>query len=497
MESWNHIINTALLGTEKKALRKEDLDAALAGSFDAVAQRGGDKEEAFLQTAALVYNYRQCGFLPLKKEASLPLAEAEEKRYASAVAHAVLKDLMEAGSTSLLQFWMKQCADRACIVDPGFIPPLFSAAVKEGFLQPLATAVCGKRGEWLAAFNKDWQWGEAGSGEERWQTGSPAQRKSVLAQTRQTDPATARGLLQQTWPQESAAAKAELLEEMLANLSDEDLPWLEEVAAEKSTKVKAVAERLLGLLPSSTLAQRYQDAARQSIRLIVSKGILGIGAKTSLEVQPSAEAKAIFKTGVEEEKEGKISEDGFVLKQLVGGVPPRFWEDHFSPDRKKLIALFAAEEKYGPFTAALVKAALRFKDLAWLRDVLAADGETFYEDALEVLPQAEAEEYALRFVTDEKVAGQVLRQIAVFTGEWSLPFAKAVLRFTAANPYQYHKGFYNHTAAVLPVPVVAELERCTPKEEHLRHMWSNLSEHITKLLTLKLQTLKAFNGNEP
>lgn len=493
MESWNHIINTALLGTDKKALRKEDMDAAIAEVFDLITQGGGGKEETFLQTAALVYNYRQCGFVPLKKEALLPLAEAEEKAYASTHAHAVLKDVMAAGSASLLLFWMKQCADKACIVAPEFIPPLFATAVKEKYLQPLATAVCGRRGEWLAGFNKDWQWGEAADEEERWQTGSLAQRKSVLAQTRKTDPATARGLLQQTWPQESAAAKAELLEEMLANLSDEDLPWLEEVAAEKSTKVKAVAEKLLSVLPSSNLSQRYEAAVKQSIRLTVSKGILGIGAKTSLEIKLSAEAKEIFKSGVEDEKDKKVSEEGFILKQLVGRVPPRFWEEQFSMERKKIIALFAAEEKYGPYTTALVKAAVRFKDLDWLRAVLAADTETFHEDVLAVLPQEEAEGYALRFMDDEKAAGQVLQHTTAFAAEWSLPFAKAVLRFTATNPYQYHKGFYSNTAAVLPVPVVAELEKCTPKEEHLRQQWSNLSEHIAKLLALKLQTLKAFH----
>lgn len=356
----------------------------------------------------------------------------------------------------------------------------------------MATAVCGRRGEWLAGFNKEWQWGEAGSEKERWQTGSLPQRKSVLAQIRKTSPATAREMLQQTWPQEAAAAKAELLEEMHTNLSDEDLPWLQEVATEKSTKVKAVAEKLLGALPSSTLVQRYQAAVKQSIRLVSSKGIPAIGAKTSLEVKLSGEARDIFKASAEEEKDKKVSEEGFILKQLIGRVPPRFWEDHFSVDRKKVIALFAAEEKYSPYTAALAKAAIRFQDLDWLRDVLATD-ETFHEAALEVLPQGEAEGYALRFMTDEKAAGQVLQQIDVFTGEWSLAFAKAVTRFTAANPYQYHKGFYNNAAAALPVLLVAELEKCTPKEEHLRTMWSNLSEHITQLLTLKLQTLKAFN----
>lgn len=494
MESWNDIVNTALLGTEKGTLRTEEADAAFAQPLETIAQKATDKEDIFLQTSALLYNYRQCGFVPSKKESlSLPVAEAEEKGYASPFAHAVLKDVVDGGSASLLRLWLEQCSGRSQIVGPDFLPVLLAAGVKTKSLQTAVKSVYGKRGEWLTQFNEEWKWGEAASDEERWQTGTLAQRKAVLAQIRSTAPAQAREWLQQTWPQEAAAAKAALLEEMFVNTSDEDLSWLEEVAKEKSKTVAAAAERLLGLLPSSTAVQRYQRVLAHAIGVTASKGLLGIGGKTSLNVKLSDEAREVFKAGAEEERDKKISEEGFILKQLIGRVPPRFWEGHFSLDRKKIIALFAAEEKYGPFTAALAKAAVRFRDIEWLRDLLATDNENFHDVALGALPQAEAEAYALRFVTDEKAAEAVLRHIGVFEDEWSLPFAKAVLRLTAKSPYHFHSAFYNNIARLLPVPVIAELEKCTPKEEHLRNMWSNLSDHITKLLTLKLQTLKAFN----
>ena len=189
----------------------------------------------------------------------------------------------------------------------------------------------------------------------------------------------------------------------------------------------------------------------------------------------------------------KISDDIFVLQQLIAAVPPHFWEAHFALDKRKIIELFSKEPKHKPFIAALGKAAARFKDIDWLREVMAADAGLLYFDALPLLPQKEAETYALKFFDDENDARNIVQSIAVFTEEWSLPFAKAVLRFTAKSPYQYHSGFYNNIVHLLPVPIVAELEKFIPKEEHLRHLWSNLSEHIAKLLTLKLQTLKAFN----
>ena len=68
MESWNQIIHTALLGTDKKQLKKEELPEELAESFELVKQFNSDREDSFLQSAALLYNFRQCGVSPLHKE---------------------------------------------------------------------------------------------------------------------------------------------------------------------------------------------------------------------------------------------------------------------------------------------------------------------------------------------------------------------------------------------------------------------------------------------
>ena len=58
MESWNHIVNTILLGTDKKVVRREELDSEFAEQFTIITDRVASKEEAFLHTAALVFNFR-------------------------------------------------------------------------------------------------------------------------------------------------------------------------------------------------------------------------------------------------------------------------------------------------------------------------------------------------------------------------------------------------------------------------------------------------------
>ena len=74
---------------------------------------------------------------------------------------------------------------------------------------------------------------------------------------RKTAATTAREALQQTWPQENAAAKETLLEEMLVNAGDEDVAWLESLLNEKSAKVKEAALQVLKTIPSSTIVQSY------------------------------------------------------------------------------------------------------------------------------------------------------------------------------------------------------------------------------------------------
>lgn len=495
MESWNSVINAALLGTEKRSLKESEVDISLAETVAAIAQQTTDREEVFLQTAALVYNIRQCGFLPLQKEtATIPAADAEEKEYSSLPAHAVLANILETGSISLLRFWLLHCSRANKIVQPEVIPSLLNVGVKTKSLQSLVVLCCGKRGEWLQQFNDEWKWDRAESNEEHWQTGTLLQRKEYLAQLRRNDSAKGRELLQQTWLQESAATKAELLEQLRINAGNDDVPWLENLLNEKSTKVKEAALDILKTIPSSGIVQRYWNILQQSIKVVASKGLLGIGSKTSLEVKLTAVDPSIFKTGIEQVSGRKgVNDEVFILQQLIAHVPPNLWEEYFQLQKEKIISLFGKEEAHASFVTALGEASIRFKALDWLREIIAADPVFFNEEIFAVLPQKEAEAYAVKFLGQDDKASIVIRNLDKFQNEWSLEFAKAVLRFTAKNPYQYHRGFYNDIAAVLPVPLAGELEKCTPKEDYLRNMWITQSEYIIKLLTLKLQTLKAFN----
>ena len=68
MQTWEQIIYTALVGTDKRPPGANELPEALSEAAALIQQSTTDKEEQFLQLASLAFNYRQCGTMPVKKD---------------------------------------------------------------------------------------------------------------------------------------------------------------------------------------------------------------------------------------------------------------------------------------------------------------------------------------------------------------------------------------------------------------------------------------------
>ncbi|HUP10613.1 MAG TPA: DUF5691 domain-containing protein, partial [Niastella sp.] len=290
MQTWDQIINTALLGTDKRPPVANDLPEALSEAAALIQQSTTDKEEQFLQLASLAFNYRQCGTMPVKNESvTIEKAGAEEKQYCSRLAMQTLKDILDSESNSLLQFWLQHCSEKERIVAPEFVPLLMNVGIQQKKLQNLVVACCGNRGEWLSRFNPEWNFSMATTDEELWQTGSAEQRKTVLEQLRKTDADTARNWLIKTWPQEDAGTKIEFMLLLGINIGAADIEFLESLSREKSKKVKEIAIWLLKQIPESSVVKQYQQLLQQT----ASAGGKGIN------IQLPALDESIFKTGID------------------------------------------------------------------------------------------------------------------------------------------------------------------------------------------------------
>jgi hypothetical protein len=433
METWQHVINTAMLGTEKRSLPKEQPEHGLSAAFDAIHAPG--REEEFLQQSAVVFNYRQSGHVPLQiKNISFTEAEAETKPYASQQAHQLLGDIVETESAPLLQYWLELCNQSSHIIQPGWIPALLNTSSRQKHLKTLAFNCCGKRGEWIINFNPAWKFDTPVAEEDTWQTGSPEQRKTLLLAIRKKDAAKARTLLQEVWLQENAASRAELIEALSVHASEEDLPWLEELVNDKSAKVKEQALRIVKTIPASAIVQSYQNILRNSFQLITSKGLPGIGAKQSFEINSITLEDTIVKTGIQPLSNDKnIGDEHYIIRQLIEQVPPSFWETAYNLSAEKTTALFLKQPAQKIFIAALGMAAARFANVEWMRAVIRAEENVFIKEALQLLPQPEAEKYALKFLTANGEADTIFSNLHLFSREWSYEFAVALLRFTAID----------------------------------------------------------------
>lgn len=492
MQFWNEIIHTAALGTEKKPVSLAAFPALLQEAATVIVEHTAtDKEEQFLQLAALSFHFRQSGSKPLHQPAlSVPEAPPESLPYCSPRATQVVKDILAEDSLQLLHYWLDRCVNAQKLATPELIPTLLNRGVNHKNMQQAVTIVCGKRGEWLSRFNPSWTFSATVNDEEVWQTGTPDQRKIVLWRMRQQDPEKTREWLAQTWPQENANSKADLLRQLDGTVQPEDETLLMDAINEKSQKVRDEAVRLLQQLPGSLLVKKYIELVRPLVVLKKEKAMLGMMTKTLLHIAPPViPEKGEYAPGIDKLSNDKsFTDEEFVLNQLIQHVPPGFWEEHFALPPAGVFGLFAGKnEKYLP---SFVKATVQFRDRKWAQAYLEYR-DVFYAELLDLLPPAEQDAYCLR--NFKQNADGIIQQARQWDREWSLALAKEIVGYASKHPYQYNIGFYKTNIYRIPTVIAGLLEGFGPPEPNMRPIWITTLEQIRRLLALKEQTSKAFN----
>ncbi|HTI60243.1 DUF5691 domain-containing protein [Mucilaginibacter sp.] len=492
MKAWEYVINTAMLGTDKPMPGNQDLPDSIteiAIKIDAIDSI--DREAKFLQKAAVIYNYRQCGFTPFQKQ-DLPvtMTEGEIKPYCSLAAASILNDILYEDNTALLELWMSRCDENEQLFLPDVLPAVLDKAAKYASLRLMVIACSGNRGEWLSKLNPVWDYFRIFPDEEIWQTGKPEERAALLKKIRQDDPGRAREWLRQTWEQETAASKVELLKTLRINVGTGDLEWLENLLDEKGQKVKDGAMALLKLIPGSSIVNQYEGLLKQSVTLKKEKALLGMLNKVSIQqTLPAVVDESIFKSGIEKlaGQKASITDESFILYQLIGSVPPTFWEKQFECTPGQVVAYF---DKYASDKIpALGLAVSRFKQTDWIPYFLDQPG--FYPDFLEMMTTSEQEKYLSRFLKVDAL--NTIHFALTLKHEWGLDFASTVLREMANHPYEYNRGFFSKNIKLIPAGILNELKKIGPKDANLQNTWEKNSHHLIKLLGLKQQMIKAFN----
>ena len=365
------LLAAAMIGTERQPLAwpaaTDPVGALLA---DAVATAPAPAI-GLLRCAAAIAVCAQAGARGTPAQ-PLPEPAAAEPRPAlqDAAALAGLDVTLRDGPPRLQQELLQQLGDAGLRLPPHLLPVALDLGRRQAALRPALTPVLGERGRWLAAHNEHWRHAlgaaEAGSADTRWTDGSLEQRRALLAEERQRDPAAARERLQAALPELPARERAELLAALAEGLSPADEPLLDSLRADRGREVRAAAFTLLQRLPGSAHAGR----ARTRLAALLTRDVSG-----SWRIEPPAAADADWPAdGIDatRPKHESLGERAWWLHQLVRQVPPAWWTRHTGLDPAALLTWARGTDWAEALLRGWLEALRNMPDTAWCDALLNA-----------------------------------------------------------------------------------------------------------------------------
>jgi hypothetical protein len=232
----------------------------------------------------------------------------------------LLKRILKGEFEATLPEFLRLSAAEGYIMPPETLPALLGLGKQE--LRGLVLPVLGERGRWLAHYNPAWAYALPPGAEEDWETGSLAQRISLLESLRARTPERALDLLKSTWAADSPEARATFLRILAAGLGRQDEPFLESCLDDRRKEVREAALELLARLPESRQVGRAISRLEACLRF-KSKFLGG----ETLEVSPPEEPDPAARRDAASAPplSTRLGEKANDLAQTLGRVPPSVW----------------------------------------------------------------------------------------------------------------------------------------------------------------------------
>lgn len=446
-ETWEELVTSALLGTDRRPLRPTGGTA------------GGP---AALLDAAAVHTVRRRAGLRPAVGAALPAPAPDDPRPAlPAAARDRLAQLLADRSappgggrrgtapdlTELIPQWLALAGARGFRPPAELLPALLDAARARTDLRPLALAFAGPRGLWLASLNPEWRFALRASSRAAhrpdtadpeavrrlWEEGLFAERVALLDAVRERDPAAARSLLAATWSTERAEDRLMFLDSLRAHLSGADEAFLEEALADRSRNVRSTAAQLLSALPESALARRMAARATSCVNPDRTDGSVSIAVEAPHECDA-----AMQRDGLVPVPPLGRGERSWWLGQLVEAAPLDVWRETFGGRTpQELVSLPVADGWAGELHAAWCRAAVRQRDPEWARALIGApstppaDGPGTASLAerstlLSTLPSGERALWVAGFIAAHGLS-EAFQLLGVCAVPWDGPLGRAVV----------------------------------------------------------------------
>lgn len=436
--SWDDLVGSALLGTERRrpAGVVGDAQEAAMGLLDAAAdgvvrRRAGVRPAVAGERPALAPPDRRPA-LPEAARGRLAMLLADRTGDGARGRRGAAPHLAE-----LLPQWLAAARREGYAAPPALLPALLDAARARTDLRADALALAGPRGIWLARLNPDWRFAlraaqstappdDPAEVARLWDEGLFAERVGLLSRLRRVEPDAARALLASSWRTERAEDRLMFLDTLRTGLSAADEEFLEHALADRSRNVRATAAELLSALPHSALAGRMAARARSCVSL----GADGISVEAPYECDAAME-----RDGVVAKPPGGRGERAWWLGQLVDSAPLATWPDRFGGRTpEQIVGLPVLDDWQPDLHAAWCRAAIRQRDTAWARALLGppprpaapvlAAGDP--AKLLSVLPADERAAWVAEFVSAHGLS-DAFQMLGVCTVPWAVPLGRAVV----------------------------------------------------------------------
>jgi hypothetical protein len=248
--------------------------------------------------------------------------------------------------------------------------------------------------------------------------------------------------------------------------------------------------------------REYVQVLQQALSIKKEKALLGLVSKNMLQVQLPPISNSVFESGIDKLSNVKeLSDDLYVTRQLIANVPPSEIKAILQLPYEEIADLFLQQS--GSLLNALGEAAVRFKDLDCFRIVLSKDKNTFYTDALRLLPSAEASAYGFLFYSEktgtEAVTDRnnIINSMTLARVPFNEAFSTAIVEHFADNLYIHNKKFFSTYAHLFHPAIGHAAEKIQPKEQYLQSQWVNMVDHIKHLMQLRLQIPASFTSHKP
>ena len=332
--------------------------------------------DALLTDAAACGIQARAGWRPRTHPGRLPPCPDEDRPFAPRAASATLLRLLDELDAALLEEWAALALAHGVRVDDATVPLVLDWWARQSRRSESVFAVLGQHGRWLTTLNPDWRkpvttLDVPADADERWQTGTSADRLAVLQSVRRADPARARALVEATWQSDSADDRRQFLDALVENCSMDDEPFLEMALDDRSKTVRRRAAGVLALIQGSRSRQRLSVIAHTIITIETSRR-KPVGRQRKIVLSPPESFAAAWeRDGIEQRPPAGLGERAWWLRQILARADLAVWteltgltpdevlaslkDDDFAPDAIQALIAAASSAANAEWSSALVR----------------------------------------------------------------------------------------------------------------------------------------------